>query len=228
MPRLNAIVHSDQTVCLVGSGQVSAQTFSQISALCPILVAADGAAQAALDFGRVPDAVIGDFDSFPADLRSRIPADRLHTVPEQITTDFEKCLTHIDAPLILGVGFSGARLDHELACYNAIARHPDRSCILVGDHDLCFHAPPFLDLPVAPGTRVSLFPLTEITGRSEGLEWPLDGIVLSPVGRIGTSNTAQGQGVRVWMDRPGMLVILPAECLDVASAALKSATVSAV
>ena len=125
----------------------------------------------------------------------------------------------IQAPVTLGVGFTGARLDHQLACYNGLVRHPDRRCILLSDTDIAFLAPPVLELPLTTGTRVSLFPLGLVEGVSEGLRWPIGGLVFTPDGRIGTSNQATGP-VRLEVTAPKMLVILPRIWLEVVVRAL--------
>jgi thiamine pyrophosphokinase len=80
------------------------------------------------------------------------------------------------------------------------------------------HLPPRLAIDLPPGTRVSLFPMAPVTGRSEGLRWPIAGIPFAPAGRIGTSNEATGP-VRLAMDGPGMIAVLPARALDALLAA---------
>ena len=183
-------------------------------------VAADGAAQMALALGRVPDAVIGDFDSLDAATRARLPASILHHVAEQDSTDFEKCLTRIAAPVVLCFGFTGARLDHELAVYNVIARTTDKTAIVIGAEDICLHVPRGISLALPVGTRVSLFPMAAVTGRSDGLEWPIAGLSFAPDGRIGTSNRTVAPEIHLDFDQPGMLLILPKEHLATVRAAL--------
>lgn len=173
----------------------------------------------ALSAGLMPDAVIGDFDSVTPETLAAIPADRQIHVPEQDTTDFEKCLTRIRAPYVLGVGFLGARLDHTLAVLGTLIRHPARRCLLIGSEDVVFPAPPRLHLDLPGGSRLSLFPLRPVKGRSEGLRWPIDGLALAPDGIVGTSNEVSGP-VRLETDGPGMLVILPRAALDAALAGL--------
>jgi len=163
----------------------------------------------AIKAGLMPTAVIGDFDSLGAEAMARIPANRLHRIDEQDCTDFDKALRHILTPLVLAVGFTGARLDHELAVYNALVRLADRPAVVIGEHDICFHAPATLRLDLPAGTRVSLFPMTKVTGQSTGLRWPIGGLGFAPDGRVGTSNAATGDPVTLTMDGPGMLVILP-------------------
>jgi thiamine pyrophosphokinase len=100
-----------------------------------------------------------------------------------------------------------------------LARSP-RRCVLVAPHDVVFAARGDVSLDLVPGTRVSLFPMAAVTGRSEGLAWPIEGLNFRPDGRIGTSNEATGP-VRMRLDGSGMLVILPRIALGVVVAALR-------
>lgn len=214
------IVQSRSPVTLLGGGEVSLGDLKAALLQAPLLVAADGGANVAIEAGVIPDAVIGDLDSLSETSRRALPPDRLHLIPEQESTDFEKCLTRIAAPYVLGLGFTGARVDHLLAVWNALVRHPARRCLILGPDDVAFAAPQTLRLDLAPGTRVSLFPMTPLGGTSRGLLWPIDGLDLSPGGRIGTSNQATGP-VDLAFDAAGMLVILPRSELPAAIAALR-------
>ena len=98
-------------------------------------------------------------------------------------------------------------------------RYPARRCLLLGPDEIVFLAPPRIAIELPRGTRVSLFPLAEVRGRSLGLRWPIDGLVLAPDGRLGTSNEALGP-VEFTADRPSLLAILPASALRAAVAAL--------
>jgi thiamine pyrophosphokinase len=217
------IVDATENVTLLGAGPVTPDIVNDVLGLAPILVAADGGAVRAVEMGRIPDAVIGDFDSLPAEVRARIPAERLFPISEQDSTDFEKCLRNIRAPLVLAAGFSGARVDHELAAYSALVAQGRPPTIIVGEVDICFAAPRVLELDIAAGTRVSLFPLAQLSGRSRGLRWPIDGIAFAPAGPIGVSNEALGR-VTLDFDAPGMLVILPRQTLPAVIAALQDAS----
>ncbi|MCA8883328.1 MAG: thiamine diphosphokinase [Rhodobacteraceae bacterium] len=209
-------------VTLAGGGKLRARDLTDCLARAPHLVAADGGADAALALGHRPEAVIGDMDSLSPEGRAVLGQAVLHQIAEQDSTDFEKCLTRIVAPLVLAAGFMGRRMDHALAVLNTLARHPHRRCVLVGKTDIALLMPPRIDLPLHPGTRVSLFPLVAMGGRSRGLEWPLDGIGFAPAGPVGTSNRAAGP-VRLEFDTPGMLLFLPRDCLDLLLEALKAA-----
>nr|WP_171239482.1 thiamine diphosphokinase [Ruegeria sp. HKCCA5491] len=207
------IVRSDEPIVLVGGGQIGPRDLEIALIRAGRVVAADGGAIPVLEAGHIPEAVIGDFDSLEASHKAQIPSDRLFPIREQDSTDFDKALRSVDAPLILGVGFLGGRLDHQLAVLNGLVRRQDRPCVLLGEHEVVFHAPPKIRLALAPGDVVSLFPFQQVTGRSTGLEWPIDTLVLEPDGVVGTSNRAVSE-VTLIMDAPGLLVMVPRTALD--------------
>ncbi|WP_204114754.1 thiamine diphosphokinase [Shimia biformata] len=216
---MTVIVHSSEPISLVGAGIVAANDLELALAHAPRVVAADGGGAICLDHGIMPEAVIGDMDS-STDLEERgLDSARIHLIPEQETTDFDKALRGIAAPLVIGVGFAGARIDHQLACFNVLVRHPDRRCVLLCDSDIVFLAPPSLSLELDPGSRFSLYPLGLVEAVSDGLRWPVGGISFTPDGRIGTSNEVDGP-VSLTVTAPKMLVILPRAALPQVVAAL--------
>lgn len=212
------LVVAADPVVLVGGGPIGEAAFDWALAQGGPVVAADGGADAVLARGICPAAVIGDMDSISPEAREGLPADRLHPVAEQDSTDFEKCLIRIEAPLVLGLGFLGGRSDHGLAALSCLVRL-GRRCLLLGPDALAFAAPEEISLDLPRGMWLSLFPLAPVTGRSEGLRWPIDGIAFAPAGRIGTSNAVTGP-VRLRFDRPGMVVLLPPDARDAAMGAL--------
>ncbi len=214
-----AMIRSDTGITLVGGGEIGVDDIPLALGHAPLLVAVDGGANAALASGREIHGVVGDFDSLTPQDRARIPADRLLRIAEQDSTDFDKALNSVRAPVILAVGFLGGRLDHQFAAFNALARFPDTNCILIGETEIVFHLPRALSVALQEGDVVSLFPMAAVTGRSEGLKWPIDGLSLAPDGRIGTSNQALGE-VRIETDGPGLLAILPRRSVAAAITAL--------
>ena len=205
---IEEIVQHPELVTLVGGGAANIDDLLNVLEISSFLVAADGGAVLADRAGIVPDAVIGDFDSIPPQLQENLPPDRLHRITEQDSTDFDKALSNIAAPLVLAVGFAGARMDHQLATFHTLVRYPDRPCIIIGPQDIVCLAPPDITLDLAEDDIVSLFPMGPVTGRSEGLRWPIDGLKFAPDQKIGTSNAATGP-VRLRFDAPRMLLILP-------------------
>ncbi len=216
-----AVLRSASPATLVGGGPLSGSDLSTALALAPSLVAADGGADHCLRAGLEPLAVIGDMDSLSPEAARRF-ADRLHPVAEQDSTDFDKALSRIDAPLVVALGFSGGRLDHELAALHSLLARAERPCIVLGPQSLCLHAPPRLDLALDPGTVVSLFPLAPVRVGSAGLRWATDALHFDPATRIGTSNEATGP-VTLRARGQGMLVVLPRATLGPAAEALLAA-----
>ncbi len=217
------IVQTERGITLAGGGPFGRRDLSLCLSRAPVPVAADGGADRLLHFGVMPEAVIGDFDSLSAAARARIAPERQHLVAEQVTTDFDKALRSVSAPLVLALGFAGARLDHGLAAMATLVARAERACILIGPKDLAFAAPARLELELVVGEPLSLFPMAKVRGRSTGLEWPIDGIDFAPDGMIGTSNRVQARRVMLEFEAPGMLVILPRRRLDAAITALRSA-----
>jgi thiamine pyrophosphokinase len=215
------IVWSEGPVTLVGGGRLGADDLRLAVAHGPQVVAVDGGAGAVLAAGITPLAVIGDMDSLPGAAAAAF-ADRLHLIPEQETTDFDKALRSTFAPMLLAVGFSGGRFDHELAVLNALLRYARRPCVVIGPESLTFHCPPRLVIAPPEGSVFSLFPLLPVGVVSEGLRWPTEGLDFRPEGMIGTSNLVTGP-VRLEAGGPGMLVILPRTTLGLTVAALSEA-----
>lgn len=218
------LFRSARPVTLLGGGPIGAPALAAALALAPDVVAADGGADHPLPPAHPLRLVVGDMDSLRDAQGLRARGVPLHRIDEQETTDLEKGLRSVAAPLIVGLGFLGGRLDHQLAALNAIVRHPEPPVILLGDTDLCFRCPAELAMDLPAGTRVSLFPMAPVTGtRSEGLRWPVEGLALNPAERVGTSNEATGGPVRIGFEPSGMLAILPAACLPAAAASLAGA-----
>ena len=220
--RMNtAIVESVAPVTLVGGGAVYEGDLIEALALAPVCVAADGGARHALAAGVDPTAVVGDFDSIGSDL-DRIPRSRQIHIDEQDSTDFDKALRHILAPVVLAVGFTGARFDHQLAALHVLAAYPDRACVLIGESELTFLCPPQIELPLQAGDVVSLFPMAAVAGASDGLKWEINDLLFDPLAKIGTSNAALGP-VFLTMGAPAMMVMVPRARLAAVTQVLKRA-----
>jgi thiamine pyrophosphokinase len=213
------IVHSSGPVTLIGGGEATQQDLSDALALAPTCVAADGGAALAVAAGVPLAALIGDLDSTSPDVLAQIPPARRHLIAEQESTDFDKALSRIDAPLVWGVGFTGGRLDHQLAAFNTLAAFAHRPCILLGPQEIVLLAPPRITLPTMAGEVVSLMPLAPVRGTSTGLLWPIDGLDFAPGGQIGTSNQASGP-IDLTFESPDMLLIIPRRLMEPLTAQL--------
>lgn len=212
-------VHAKAPITLIGGARVASGLLDTVLRHAPEVVAADSGADRALAHGVTPRAVFGDFDSISDDARGRLDPDTLHLMPDQDSTDFDKCMRRLSAPLIIGVGFCGERLDHQMAVCNTLVRYPAQRCVLMGETDLMVLCPPSIHLPLDEGCRVSLFPMGAVEGISDGLAFPIGGLNFAPDGQIGTSNAALGP-VHLSVTSPKMLLMLPVAMLDVMVTAL--------
>lgn len=204
------LIDSKAPITLVGGGPVDATQLAEAVKIAPLVVAADGGVHRAMDLGQKVDHVIGDMDS--VDL-TKVDGPQFHPLAEQMSTDLDKCLYSTDAPYYLGLGFLGGRLDHQLAACHSLLRAFDKRVVLIGDEDICFLAPLNMALKLPLGTRISLFPMAEVSGKSTGLKWPIHAYRFSPAKMIGTSNETDAEVVEMIFDARKMLIILPVEHL---------------
>lgn len=216
------MTHYNHPILIVGGAPVAASVWSAVPHGIKTVVAADGGADCVIAQDLLPDIVIGDMDSLSPDAR-QICGDRMIHIAEQDSTDFEKVLRNVAAPLILGIGFLGHRLDHQMAVQSALVSFPDKRIVLIGERDVMFLAPPHIELPLDAGVRVSIYPMGPVSLRSQGLQWPTDGINMAPDGRIGTSNRATGP-VTLQPDCAKALVIVPRAQLERCLSAITAAT----
>lgn len=198
------MVKYQQPLLLIGGGDVNWTLLTSFVDKGLPLVAADGGANGLAEHGITPHMIIGDLDSIDARTRSE-NATRLLEISEQHSTDFEKALYATDAPLYLAFGFLGRRFDHSLAALHGLLKYrAQKRIILVDQVDMVWipgRTEIFeMDLPV--GTRFSIYPLEPVRFEtSQGLEYPLDGLLLRQGVAIGTSNRVCGQTVRITPDK---------------------------
>ncbi len=207
------IVNSLEPVTLVGGGVVGVNDLKQAVLLAKQCIVADGGLGHVLAAGLIPKAVIGDIDSANAAELRQIGQNLIHKIADQDSTDFEKALDYIAAPVILAVGFTGGRIDHQMAVLNALVTHRDQCVVVVAETEIILHLPVDITLPTQAGDVVSLFPMRETSGTSQGLKWPIAGLNFAPDGKIGTSNLALGS-VEIHTNSPGLLAIIPRTRLE--------------
>lgn len=212
MTQDSTLLARDLPICLVGGGPVTADDIAALAALSCGYVGVDGGADALHAAAITPLAVIGDLDSLSDAARAQF-ADLLHQISEQDTTDFEKALLRIRAPLIYAIGFTGGRIDHSLSVLNVMARHRARAVVLVDPHDVSLLVPQggiALDLPA--DMRVSLMPLGDVRATAIGLRWPFRDWPMHPAGSTSASNMALGGRVQITARGP-LLLTLPRAAL---------------
>ena len=206
------VVTFDDTLVMVGGGSVDLELLRELHASGARLVGADGGADRIVAAGLMPEVVIGDFDSL-SDPLAWLGKARLMQISEQDTTDFEKALYSTRAPVTVALGMTGGRFDHTLAALDAVSRFAaKRKVILVDEHDIALALTEAFSFEVDRGERVSVHPLVPVSfRRSDGLEYPLDGIRLAPGVRTGTSNRAMTGRFRIVPEEgsaaPWMLIL---------------------
>ncbi|MEO0930900.1 MAG: thiamine diphosphokinase [Pseudomonadota bacterium] len=213
------IVSSDSPVCFVGGGAIGNGQFATDFSNIDCFIGVDGGADHLLYAGIKPAAVIGDLDSL-SDEAAATFADILCHVAEQDTTDFEKALMRVSAPLIFAIGFTGGRIDHMLGVLNVMARYASKRVLLVDDADVSFVMMRALDDLILPaGTRVALMPLADVVVSATGLQWSLSDFAMHPVGKTSGSNAATGEAMNIRTNGP-LLVTVPRAHLQIAATAV--------
>ena len=149
------------------------------------IVCCDSAAERLLDYGREPDAVVGDMDSLSPELRHRLGG-RVHKVDEQDDNDLAKAFRFALSQGwrdIVILGATGRREDHTLGNIAWLADFAPLadSVEMVTDNGV-FRAylPPMARFGTVPGTQVSIFgfdPMDPVTGT--GLKFPVERLCLA-------------------------------------------------
>jgi len=215
------IVERSEPVTLVGGAQLGPDDLSITTALAPTVVAADSGADHLLAADIAPTAIFGDLDSISDAARAKY-ADVLHQINEQDTTDLSKSLRYIQAPVVLGVGFIGDRIDHTFAALHSALAHIDRPIVFLGSDDVVFVLKDReVSLAVPTQTPLAVLPLIESVVSSEGLKWELDQTVLSMVGIISSSNQTISAPARISV-RGAVAVTLPRDQLRAAIDAVRA------
>ena len=200
-------VTSDKNMTLVGNGPFSKKDLEFSKSLAPYVVAVDGGANSVFHGSSKPEVVVGDMDSISDKILSSYDSLNRFIFDCQETTDFEKCLGLVRAPLLIGVGFLGGRLDHQLANLSALVKFPSQKCILIGSRDICFLSPEEFCINLPVGTDISLFPMGLTYGSSNGLKYSIDNLHLDPSKKVGTSNEVVSE-VKLKFNKRLILIIL--------------------
>jgi len=182
------IVQTDQSVTLVGAGPINMELLEIALTFAPFLVAVDGGAEMVRKCGKRANLLIGDLDSVSTSTRALYPSHETVHIAEQETTDLDKALSYIQAPLMVGLGFLGGRSDHHLSALRSVGLQSGGSTILLSDEDAVFRAPADLSLPLKRGTRVSIFPVGAAVVSAQGLAWPLANAHMSLDALVSQSN----------------------------------------
>ncbi len=195
-------------LCLIGAGDFSQDVFNLVKENFPV-VAADGGANHLREISVTPECVIGDMDSIE-DLGFFRKNTKVICVADQNSTDLEKCLQRIDAPLFIAIGFLGSRFDHSLEIMHVFEKYSDKNIIFLSEYDVIFLLPRIWKISLPLETRISFYPLREVKClKSHGLKYPVDGLMMKQGVQIGTSNENSEKHVSVEQEETGLVCIMP-------------------
>lgn len=204
------------------------------------LFAADGAAVKMLELGIIPDAIIGDLDSWnkSADAAAATAAAASYTelataaanstppsislssrivfIPDQDRTDFAKAIDYaktLSAERVMVLGAAGGMFDHVINNLNLIVQH---RCF--------FYTPPLIGLVMSEGetrffnlelhNKISIFGLPEALVSSRGLKWELDMSHLCFPGANSSLNRTIATEVELTVHRGTALILIYESAVD--------------
>jgi len=137
---------------------------------------------------RLPEAIVGDMDTLPKAWQERLSRLIVHE-SEQDDNDQTKAMRYVlgrhpDVTEIHILGATGRREDHTLGNLGLLMEYTRMFDLrkvrleAVSDYSTAFPLTDSCELHVGKGRRVSIFsPDNTLTIRSEGLQWPTDGVV---------------------------------------------------
>ena len=178
-------------------------------------IAADGAANALMDMGIVPDILCGDLDSVNDHVLDAVRSHGTIIVdPNQDDNDFEKALRVASNSLwntVLVVGIPGGDLEHTLNNWSVLMRHGRTMRLLALDGDR-------VGIPVydsftytaLPEEIISIIPQPRVRLTTEGLQWQLRDEILELGTREGARNRAVQSDVTITVHEGSALVFVSA------------------
>lgn len=180
-----------------------------------MICAADSGLDLLVSWKVVPDLVVGDMDSISdLSLLERYPGTeilRFPTAKDDSDTELGlRFLRERGADRVVIAGGGGGRLDHLLAIRSLFGRecHPDEWHTA---HESCYRLSEgaTLELATRAGATISVFPVGDGASgmESEGLRWPLAGLVWDACG-FGLSNEASDKRVVVRAGKGSLLVVV--------------------
>ena len=176
------------------------------------IVCCDSAADALVEFGAIPDYIIGDLDSVSEETRAKM-ADRLILNNDQETNDltkaFEFALTHSPSEIHI-LGATGKREDHTLGNISLLADYvlmTSAAIDMITDYGKFVVINSNASIPCKTGIEISLFSFDNtLKIHTEGLQYPTDDVVFDTLWKA-TLNKALSDSFSVEMNHPAPLII---------------------
>lgn len=180
----------------------------------PLLVAVDGGLHVCIEYGLMPQFLIGDFDSVSQEIRKQFSTVRQIHTPDQEKSDLEKALEYLfraGAEEINVCGAVGKRLDHTLTNICLLTRYVEK-LKYVNDTEVCFALSRKTLLSAHKGQTISLIPVsTEVKNlMTRGLKWELQGATLDK-NFVSISNVCMETNISITFDSGDLVVCLNGE-----------------
>lgn len=177
-----------------------------------LIICADSGYASARKIGILPDVVIGDFDSFE---ETQVHSGRKIVLPvEKDRTDSHEAICYaMDQGYcdILFLGAAGTRLDHTLANISLLQLGLSRGVriTMIDEHNEIFLMDREVTVPRREGYKLSLLPLTRVTGiSSTGLYYELRDSEMEIGNPYGVSNEFTKDTATITIGSGLLLVLL--------------------
>lgn len=177
------------------------------------IIAADGGAVKALEFGLLPNVVIGDLDSLPYNFSEQNPQIEIIKKPSQELNDLEKALVYCwenGATRVVAVGITEGRVDHTFNNFSVLAKFQQKFDLLIfNNHATIYLVQSSIAFAAKPGQTISLIPLGKVKGvTTHGLKYILNKESLELGVREGASNEAIAENVIISIEQGTLLVFI--------------------
>jgi thiamine pyrophosphokinase len=160
----------DMHVVIFAAGTVQAgKAVRQTIASAELVIAADRGAATALQYGRVPAVIVGDFDSLDALSMQKIQEQGSQTIQVPVEKDetdtelaIDTAIQHGATNITLLGALGGARFDHTMANILLLADFQNVALRIVDGPTTCWllRSPGHTSIDGEAGDLLSLFPLT--------------------------------------------------------------------
>ncbi len=174
---LRSVCASFDAVVLADGDYPTAGIPRNILASAPYVACCDGAANAYISQGHVPDLIVGDGDSLSAENRRRY-GHLLHRIAEQETNDLTKTVSLLaqqGKKHIAILGATGKREDHTLGNISLLIEYlrEGLDVRMYTDYGVFIPCRNSVSLNTFPGQKVSIFSFGTEGMRGEGLRYPI-------------------------------------------------------
>jgi thiamine pyrophosphokinase len=173
------------------------------------IICCDGAVESLIDYGKRPQAIVGDFDSIPQNLKEDLVNILVHA-PDQSDNDLRKSLKWIEehgGKSVTILGASGKREDHLLGNIFSILQYDTQmNMVMITDYGQFYTVHETQKFDGIKGQKVSLFSVDRsIKITTTGLKYPLKNETL-PTLYGGTLNAVVNDGFSINISHGQILV----------------------